>query len=242
MTRQRKVKGSLIRNTLVTWAFAAASIFVVTYNLGYYHTIDLWKNLIAGIHNTLFDILFIGVLIYWLNKRVETRIEIQRYKEEIDIWRNDSSLMARRKNQISIRRLSEYGAYDIDLSGSGLQQVDLTGIILPESNLSEAQCYRTSFKDADLRNAIIDGANLKEAILTRANLSNASLKHTTLEYADLQGANLQGSDLTGANISNVLWKEAVYDDRTKFPHDFDKSEMIYSNVKLTIVQKFKKKW
>jgi hypothetical protein len=242
MSVKRKIKGSPIRNTLLTWFVAAAVIFVLTSGKGYYPDHSFWVSLVAGLHNTLFDLLIIGVLIYWLNKRVETRIEVQRYKEEIDTWRNDGSLMAKRRNQASIRRLTEYGVYDIDLSRSSLQQLDLTGVVLRECNLSDAQCYRIVLKDADLRNAIIDRADLKGATLTGANLSGASLRNAVLEYAHLQGANLKGSDLTDANVSNVIWKQAQYDDTTKFPYDFDKSEMVCSNGDSGVFGRIKNRW
>ena len=220
---------------MIAWAVAAVSLFTVTHKVGYYHFSDFWKNLVSGIHNTLFDILFIGVLIFWLNKRGEARIEVQRHKEEIDIWRNDDSVMARKRNWISIRRLNEHGVYEIDLSNSGLQQLDLTGVKLIESNLSQAQCYKALFKDADFRYAVMNGINLKEAVLTTADLRRASLQEAMLEYADLQGADLRGADFTNANISNVIWKDAVYDDETKFPHNFDKSEMVLDRSRLKLL-------
>jgi len=226
MSRPSKIRNDPIRNTLIAWALAAAGLFTITYKIGYYHSSDFWKNLVSGIHNTLFDILFIGVLIFWLNRRGEVRIEIQRHREEIDLWRNDDSVMARKKNLISIRRLNEQGVYEIDLSNSGLQQVDLTGVKLIGSDLSQAQCYKALFKGADFRSALMDEINLKEAVLTAADLRRARLRGAMLEYADLQGADLRGADFTNANISNVTWKGAIYDVETRFPYDIDKSEMV----------------
>jgi hypothetical protein len=72
----------------------------------------------------------------------------------------------------------------------------------------------------------MDEINLKEAVLTAADLRRARLRGAKLEYADLQGADLRGADFTNANISNVTWKGAIYDVETRFPYDFDKSEMV----------------
>ncbi|MCG3145099.1 MAG: hypothetical protein HONDAALG_02640 [Gammaproteobacteria bacterium] len=237
MPRPSKIRNNPIRTTLLAWGLAAAGLCSITYKVGYYHSGDFWKNLVSGIHNTLFDILFIGILIFWLNRRGEVRIEVQRHREEIDLWRNDDSVMARKKNLISIRRLNEQGVYEIDLSNSGLQQVDLTGVKLIRSDLTQARCYKALFKDADFRYAIMDEINLKEAVLTTADLRRARLWGAMLEYADLQEADLRGADLTNANISNVIWKGAIYDNETKFPYDFDKSEMVLaqSHLKLKLL-------
>src|SRR5262245_2745077 len=209
--RQAMMKNSPVLNTLLACGLAAVVIFSITYKLNYYYSPDFWQNLVAGIHNTLFDVVFIGVLIFWLNKRVETRIEIQRYLEEIDVWRNDGSPMAIKKNLTSIRRLNEHGVYNIDLSKTILQGIDLTEIKLPESNLSEAECFMTIFQNANLNRTTLDRANLRQAVVIRADLSGASLRGTVLEYADLQEANLKGADFTNANISNAIWRMAIYD-------------------------------
>jgi len=66
--------------------------------------------------------------------------------------------------------------------------------------------YATVEEPADLQ-----GANLQGANLSRANLS----------HADLQGANLQGANLHGAYLSHADLQDAMYNDRTQFPTNFD---------------------
>lgn len=231
-----KTRSTPIRNTLVVWAVAAAGVLCITFKGNYYHSPEFWQNLIAGIHNTLFDVLFIGVLIFWLNRRMERRVEIQRYREEIDVWRMDASATTIRKNQISVRRLNENGVYDIDLSRTYLDGIDLGGAKLAGSNLSDARGYQTVFANVDFRDALFDNAYLKEASFVGADLSRAKLRGATLLYADLHNAILRGADLTGANISNTKMNGAIYDSKTKFPYDFDKSEMICKTKEVSFLE------
>lgn len=231
--RQARIKSRPILNTLIVSALAFAIIFFITYKLKFYEDNDFWINLVSGAHNTLFDILIIGVLIFWLNRRVETRTEIHRYQEEIDVWKDDATTIAIKKNQMSIKRLNDHGVYNIDLSRSVLQSLNLTGTKLSRSNLSGAECFQTIFIEGNFKDAILDEANLKEANLTKAVLDGAKLRGTNLEYANLQEASLKGADFTNAKVANVNWKGAIYDDKTKFPYGyFDTDEMIYISDKM----------
>ena len=215
----------VIVNTLVAWFVVAVGITSTTYVVNYYRAEAFWQSLLAGLHNTLFDILLIGVFIYWLNKRSEIRSEIQRYKEQLDLWRHDGSATAVRNNLISIRRLIEHGEHELDLSGCDLQNTDLSGLKLSHSKFIEAQCYEANFRNADLTHTIMDKANMRKTDLSQADLAHASLRGTILDYADLRKANLCGADFSGAAISNVKWVDAIYDEKTRFSYEPDKSLM-----------------
>ena len=230
----RNVMNRPIVNTLLAWLLAAIGIFLISYNRGDYGDKEFWKNLLAGLHNTLFDLLLISVLIFWLNRRSEKRLEIQReirrYQEQLDLWRNVGSPTAIRNNLMSIRRLNECGVYNINLTNCRLDGIDLRGLNLSGSNLSEAQCFETIFKNTDLSNATLDKANLRRADLSEAILTRAKLYGANLEYADLGKATLSGADFSGAITSNVTWLDAIYDDKTIFPFEVDKSLMKHAKT------------
>jgi hypothetical protein len=225
LSRKRDKPTGPVVYTLIACLLAAIGIFAVTFIRGEYGRPDFWQNLLAGFHNTLFDILLISVFIYWLNDRYEKRHEIQRQRDLLDLWRGDASAVAIKNNLASIRRLNECDVYDIDLSDCVLQGTDLRGLKLTKSNLSEAQCYGTNFTEVDLSNAILDKANLRNAFLSNAILTNAKLRGTILENAKLQNADLTGADFSGAIVPKVTWDDAIYDQTTILPIDLDRSVM-----------------
>lgn len=229
-SKKPRIKNNPILTTFVALSLASLIIGWISAEVNYYRDPEFWKNLAAGLHNTVFDLLFIGVLIFWLNKRGERRIEVQRYRDDIDLWRDDASATAKRKNLISIRRLNEHKVYDIDLSKSVLQGIDLSGLKFIGGNLEEAKCYETIFKESDLTEATLDKANLKKADFTGACLAGVKARGAILDLAVLQGANLKGADFTGTSISGVIWAGATYDKKTKFPYEFDRSEMKITNT------------
>jgi hypothetical protein len=221
-----------IRITLAVWFIAGIGIFLLTRSLtNYYQEHEFWLAFIVGLHNTLFDVLFIGVLIFWLNKRAESNNEVLKYREELNVWNEEGSEIARNRVEWCIKRLNELGSFDILMRKSKLDGIDLTGMKLIGSNLSESGLFKAVFTNTDLRRAVIDNANLKHALLVNADLREASLRNANLDHADLSGSKLQGTDLSDAKVPNVKWDKATYDDHTRFPYqltDFDKSSMIFS--------------
>jgi uncharacterized protein YjbI with pentapeptide repeats len=91
-----------------------------------------------------------------------------------------------------------------------------------DSNLSGANLYwayapNVNFSGACLRAASLRGAALRGANLTGADLRDADLSPNNLgSRTDLQFADLTEAVFEGANFS-----QAEYNDRTRFPSDFD---------------------
>ena len=229
MAKKSDITSGPVVKTLIAWLLAAIAIFCATYFLGEYEKPGFSQSLLAGFHNTLFDMLLLGILLYWLDKRSEKRHEIQRHKDLLDLWRGDASALAIKNNLASIRRLNEYGVSKMDLSDCVLQGSDLSGLNLSSSNLSEAQCYKTNFTGADLSNAILDKANLRSAYLSNATLTNATFRGAVLDNAKLQDAKLAGADFSGAIVPNATWDNATFDEKTILPIDLDRS--ILNSVK-----------
>lgn len=216
--------------TLTAWIIAAIGICSATWFIRFYHEHDFWLAFMVGLHNTLFDVLFIGVLIFWLNKRVENRIEIRRYLEELRVWKGQGTLEAKNRLELFIGRLNDLGTFDVPMPNSMMIEINLTGMSLVGSDLSGSNLYGAILNSADLRKTRLDNADLKNASLAKADLRQASLLGANLDYADLRETQLQGANFTGARIQNVRWDSATWDDRTIFPYpltDLVKRKMTY---------------
>ncbi len=79
---------------------------------------------------------------------------------------------------------------------------------------------------ARLNGADFSGANLKNINLMLANLNGAKFNDANLRGADLIGANLsladlKGAYLIGANLQDVIFKNTIYNEVTKWPSGFD---------------------
>lgn len=165
---------------------------------GFYRELDNINNLLVEAHGMLFDLLVIGVLVYWLNALGEKRRRIERYKEEIQDYSEWRRSEAAYRIAGSIRRLNR----------EGVSQLNLSHVYLVEANLSATRLYRSHLREANLGEANLRGADLRSVDLTQANLARATLISADLSQAELSqsslmAANLSQARLVGANLSEA---------------------------------------
>jgi len=174
-------------------------------------------------HGMLFDILIIGILIFWLNKSGEKRQRIKTYKEEIDDFRLWKSEEAAFRIVGNLKRLNRHKIFSINLvecylpktnlnytclSGSNLNSANLIGSYMIECNLNSSRLNQTDFENANLnqaslRGAYASGANFVDSVLIKADFQNAFLIKTNFRNAKLMEANPNGSFLMGAEFEDA---------------------------------------
>ena len=180
--------------------FIIASLIVTHISRSYYDG-DFMENVLVEAHGMLFDILVIGVLILFLNKLAEKRIENRRYIDEIDDFRGWESDEAAYRIAGNLKRLKRNGyEKEINLFGCYLNCMGLPHDIL--------EYFSTYLYGINLTGASLCNVNLRDAVLWCANLQDANLEGTDLQDADLQtavldDANLQGADLQDAYLRRV---------------------------------------
>jgi hypothetical protein len=81
----------------------------------------------------------------------------------------------------------------------------------PPLELTGAYLVKAQLREVNLGGAELDKAKLHGADLNRANLLGANLR----------GANLPAADLRGADLTDADLEEAIADERTQWPVDFD---------------------
>lgn len=170
-----------------------------------------WGNVLVEAHGMIFDLLVIGVFVFWLHRIGHKQLTIMKYKEELEDYLGWQHIEAMFKIITLIKKLNYWGVSDIYLSEAHLEkgflrEVNLKGANLDGSNLIEADLIRANLK----------GAYLIGADLTNANLTNANLVGTDLRRADLRGANFTRANLRGANLET-----AMYNEFTKWPTGFN---------------------
>ena len=191
-------------------------IIIVSYN---YYDGDFAENILVEAHGMLFDILVIGIFILSLNtlaeRRIQKRIENQRYRDEIDDFRGWESEEAAYRNAGNLKRLQRNGykgkinLKQCYLGGVDLQKNwddDLLGYIKPflaGSNLKGVNIAFADLQNANLMSATLQGAVFFEVNLRGANFFWAKLQMATLQDVNLQGANLQNAYLQDAILLNV---------------------------------------
>ncbi len=230
MFRLKKVKKtfeSIIEKPILTsfLVFLLLTLVVIGLSLPFYiHQFrEFYLNVLAEAHGMLFDILVIGILIFWLNKSGEKRLRIRTYKDEIDdfrLWESDEAAF---RNVGNIKRLNRHHIYNLNLvncylartnlnyvvlKGSNLNSANLQAANLIEANLEEARLNQTNLENAtlnqcNLKGAYASGAQFSDAFLIKANLTNAFLIKANFNNAFMMESDLKGAYLTGADFTNA---------------------------------------
>lgn len=175
------------------------------------------KDVLIEAHGMLFDILIIGTLIFALHKLVEKRLEkkraIKKWKEEIIDFRGWESEEATHKIVGNIRRLNRNGVTRIImdncyLKNARLEYAELQEAFINRTNFQQAKLFGAKFQKAYLWRANLQKTNLITADLSEANLNEADLQEAKLNSANLQGARLNEANLKGATFFNSILQGA----------------------------------
>jgi hypothetical protein len=164
----RKIGQSILNplgaSLLVLLSMSALVVFV-TFELGYYNA-QFLPNVLAEAHGLLLELLVLGVLLLWLNKRGEDKFRVESYKQQIDDFRGWRSDEAAYRIVGNIKRLNELGISAIDLhdcyfGNISLANINLRGANLGNVNFREVRFWRTCLAEASLRGADISTLNFR---------------------------------------------------------------------------------
>lgn len=227
MVRLRKIYDKIIQHPIrsATTVLVLVSIIVIGLSLPLYlsNSDQMYINVLTEAHGMIFDILVIGMLLYWLREQGEIKQRIRQYKDEIDDFRMWESEEAAFRNAGNIKRLNRYNISKIELVSVFLSKTNLSKVklqqanmntanlsnsMLIEANLTEARMNQTNFENANLNQADLSktyasGANFKDAFLIKANFTGAFLIRTNFTNAYLMEANLANCSLTEANFTDA---------------------------------------
>lgn len=190
---------------------------------------EMYLNVLAEAHGMIFDILVIGILLFWLREQGEIKQRISQYTDEIDDFRMWESEEAAFRNAGNIKRLNRHGVTKLNLVGTYLTKTNLSKINLKEANLNTANLSSTvlieaDFEEARLNQTNFENANINQASLRKAYASGANFKDAFLIKADFEEAflikaNFNNAYLMEANLQNCALAEASFENANLYKAD-----------------------
>ncbi len=204
---QKILEKPILTNSLV---LVVVSFIVVLASLRFYlQDFDIFiREILVEAHGMIFDIAIIGMLIYWLNQRGETRLRIKSYKDEIDDFRIWESEEAAFRTAGNIKRLNRHKIYDLNLVNCFLEKANLNYVILTGANLNYANLSNTNLIEANLENARLNQTRFENGNLNQANFSGAYANGATFKDANLIKSQFENSFLIKADFTNAFLMEA----------------------------------
>lgn len=210
----RQVINKVVLSPIWSTAFILTIITLLAIYLSYeFYNVDFYENVLVEFHGVIFDLLIIGLLLFWLNEKARISNEISRYTNEIDDFRGWESEEASRKILGNIRRLNKNGITNIDLHKCYLRNIKLgdskNSINLAGSNLYKTDFQGSTLKNVDFKNARLQNVNFKGVHFEKVNFLNSNLQGANfLDAKDLTAEKLKtADDLHGSQLATALEEE-----------------------------------
>lgn len=186
------------------------------------------NDFINGIHveffGILFDVAVLVLLFNWINSHGERKRRIEKYKNEIDDFRNWKADEAKFRIRGSIKRLNKegYSKVDmtyVDISGTpneGMQLLDFSNVNLDDSNFlvsdmsylnlsnsyfNNITAFNTKFIGSGLLRSEFIGSHLQDVDFTKAFLHGVDFRNAVLPGAIFRGADIKYANFDGAIVS-----------------------------------------
>lgn len=212
-----------------------------------------WAGIYTESIGMLLDVLFLGVIWAIFEYYRSKKLEIRRYREEIDDFRRWKSEEAMHKIVGNIKRLVRNNISNIDLSYCYLQNAELWNLKITNDATG------TNFVKAKLAGADLQNINLSYADFEKSHLYKAKLNGSTLFNTNFKGTNLKEVDFRGCKdidrayfwgsmfiweakfdsnvniekLKNQKRKESKLGIKTEF---FDKQEFIEQTFNCTLLE------
>jgi hypothetical protein len=164
-----------------------------------------WTGIYTEAIGMLLDVLFLGIILAIFEYNRSSKLEIKRYLEEIDDFRNWKSDEATYRIVGNIRRLSGLKFKNIDLSYCYLKKAELWNLKITNDATG------TNFAYAKLAGAEFCNINLSFAHFEKAHLYNSKFNNSDISFANFKGANINKVDFRGCkNLDKAYFQGALF--------------------------------
>ncbi|MGM9489588.1 pentapeptide repeat-containing protein [Ideonella sp. YS5] len=227
--------GSELRIAVVVLVVAAMLLYAISRPCYHDNACYGGNQFLAGVlveaHGMLLDLLVIGFVVVWLNRRAQRDHESIQFQEEIDSLRGSRSAeagvrilyLARllNKNRITSIFLANAHFDGLDLRGdvqpwATKRTVDLSGAYAPSASFAGSTVAGVNFREANLQQACFAGASCGRADFTGALLLGVDFRDARLQHADFTRSRhlkaqalAQAKSLRGAAMSERLKAEVL---------------------------------
>ncbi|PUB12506.1 pentapeptide repeat-containing protein [Paenisporosarcina sp. OV554] len=194
-----------------------------------YQESSFWEGFLVNLHNSVFDFIFLGIMLYYFTDRINEKRKIEEYHDNIEDVRFWFREEATSKIIANITRLNKNGVIKINISKCYLKDAYLKDVKLINSKLMGAVLEGSNLHSALLNGSDFKGAKLENANLTGASLKEAKMRNIFCDETNFTGTNLTDTDLNKARLINSNFKSAILKGADLQGAEFDNSSFVKAN-------------
>lgn len=198
------------------WDFVSATVFPNT-RIGLYEK-GFWENILVEAHGIVIELVFVGILVIWLDSRRSKNSEILRLNEDLVDYAQLDFPEINVKKLGHIKRLNAAGVMQINVQNLALNRLDVRDVFMRDSKtiglkvsngtISNSTFVNVKMRSSNFEKTTIKGSKFENCSLLKSKFSNAickgvSFSNSILERADFINANLQSSNFSNCDMGGV---------------------------------------
>lgn len=190
------------------WDLVSTTIYPNT-TWGLYNR-DFFENLLVEMHGSIFDLIVVGVILYWFQLKKEERGRLNRAKEDLEslkfYYGKDSSF----RFYSALRHLLSLGPKKVEIPEADFNHLKIDDLHLSDSNLIATNFYKSILSGVKLEFCDLEAANFIDSEIKKSTFIKTNLKRARFINAKLNGMNFKECDIRGANFKNAELKSANF--------------------------------
>jgi|TARA_B100000959_G_C14916513_1_gene597594 ectoine hydroxylase-related dioxygenase (phytanoyl-CoA dioxygenase family) len=107
------------------------------------------------------------------------------------------------------------------LNKNNLSEINFMKLNLRKHNFKSSELQKCDFWETNLKNSNFSNTKIQECIFTDSILQNSNFKNSTLINSNFNHSNLKKADFSNSVIKNITLRDAIYDNKTRWPRDFN---------------------
>ena len=183
--------------------FLLFTALIIRLSGGYYLKPNFGENIIVEAHGMLMDLLIIGVITLWLNEKGRKKIEINRNKYDIAIfkdWKSETSAFLILK---AIVQLNHLKIFVIDISRTNLKWLKHLWRI----RIIRGSCSWAVFDGIGIAGCVFDGSDFFKASFKKTLISESFFKGCDMTESNFDYAQIISADFSNAILQNTSFEE-----------------------------------
>lgn len=181
---------------------------------------EFFENFLVEIHGSILDLLIVGVILYWFDKKREERNKVESAREKLQALKFYYGEDASFRFYAGLQNLLSLGVGSVDLPEANFSKLKIDQLNLSKSNLAAVNFSESILKNVKFASCNLEAANFidsqiklscfNEVNLKRAKFISAKLKGMDFRQCDIRGAIFKNADLKSANFRGVDCSQVTF--------------------------------
>ncbi|AZQ85034.1 pentapeptide repeat-containing protein [Colwellia sp. Arc7-635] len=161
---------------------------------------DFFENLLVEMHGGIIDLLVVGVILYWFERKKTEKDTIKKAELELANLNYYCGTDSSYRFYGALKYLLSLGVDKVSIPEGNLSKLKIECLTLKHSNLIALNFSGSTLKKVDFSECNLEASQFIDTIIKDANFVSVNLKRSKFINAELKGIDFRGCDIKGVNF------------------------------------------